>query len=92
MDIEELYDADQDGILGSVVGYFSKGSHDPQSFATACNQDFDLANSGDSIVCVCDVKVGYLRKIPFSDGSGKWTIHKSSKPGKGAFLATYVFF
>jgi hypothetical protein len=87
-EIVELREIDDDWI-GPVCGYFAKGLHDPQAFAIAVNKEFQLAEYGDNVVFAASVKVGYLRKVPLPNEG--WSI-RSSKPGNGAFCATYVFF
>ena len=87
IEVRQLQEFDSGEYL-NVCGYYANGLHSLQQFAITVNQDYELACYDQPIIFTSMVEHGYLRKIP--DGCGGYLVVKS-KPGKGAFAATFCF-
>ena len=61
-EIQELLEHDDLGQRGNCFGYFAIGHWDAQSFAIACNQEFDLADFGRP-VCTSEVKQNWQEAV-----------------------------
>jgi len=93
--VEELTAFDDDCYPGEVTGYWCEGHIDPQQFAIACNQEFDLAGN-DSPMHSSEPKHGYFKKQFEADGEplgdGQYLLVNCKAENQGAIAATFVMY
>jgi hypothetical protein len=78
-----------------VIGYWCEGHVDPQQFAIACNQEFDLA-ANETPMYSTEPKHGYFIKQYEVDGEplecGRHLFVRCKAETPGAIAATFVMY